>query len=138
MDGATALYTGIVTALRAQAGIGTTIKAYENAAPPKVATVFPYIIMYTVSGGLTNDSPHDVMDVEVAVTAVDDTSSDAKDVAALIESALKNKTLTFPDGWVSWSTVRQTDIMSRMINVNNAQYHQYGHYYRFRITKAKG
>lgn len=138
MDGATAMFTGIVTALRAQAGIGAGFPIFQNAADPKSSTAFPYIVMNIVSGGLTNDSPHDVIDAEILVSVIDDTSTEAKTKAALIETALKNKTLAFPDGWVSWSTIRQTDFVSRMINVNNAQYHQYGQFYRIRLTKAKG
>lgn len=113
------------------------IKIWKNAAPPKLATAYPYVLMSYASGGLLNDAPYDALDMELLVTGVATDSVTAKEIAGLIQDQLKNQTLTYSDGWVSWSTVRQTDFFSREVDIQNAQYHQVGAYYRFRASKGK-
>jgi hypothetical protein len=91
-----------------------------------------------MGGGLLNDAPYDAMDLRLLISAVSRTAPQAKTYAAYIEDAIKDASLTYSDGWVSWSTVRQLDFFSRQITVQNEQYFKVGAIYRFRASKAKG
>lgn len=140
MDGMTAVATSIVTALNANSDLIALVNTniYQGAAPPKLQDKFPYVLFAYASGGTMNDASYDAIDCEFLVTAVDKTSTGAKQIHALIESILKDKLLTYADSWHSYSTVRQTDFFTRNVIVQNTEYDQIGAFYRFRVTKAKG
>lgn len=137
MDGQTAVDTAVFNKFAASEDLDG-IEMHKNQSPPILQTAFPYILVEYMRGGLLNDSPHDVIDTSLLITAVSKNLTQAKEVAAYIEEALKNQVLTYPDGWVSWMTVRQTDFFSKSINIQNDQYHKVGAIYRFRATKSKG
>lgn len=114
----------------------TGIKIWYGAARPKLESAFPYILMSYASGGLLNDAPYEAADVTFMITGVDLTKPGAEALAALIDANLRRQVLTYSDGWISWSTVRQVDQYSRVENVQQVPYQQEGAYYRFRISKG--
>lgn len=137
MDGQTVIDAAVVAKLNAHPSM-TTTKVWKEGAPPTLEGAFPYLLIEYMGGGLLNDAPYDAMDVELLVTAVSKTGPQAKTYAAYIEDALKNQDLTYSDGWVSWSSVRQTDFFTKQITLQNEQYFKVGAVYRFRASKAKG
>ena len=115
---------------------GAEVKIWYGAARPGQETAYPYILMSFVSGGLLNDAPYEAADVTFMITGVDRNRPTAKNLASLIDENLRRQTLTYSDGWDSWSTVRQVDQFSRTENQQNANYYQEGAYYRFRLSKG--
>lgn len=115
----------------------TTNKFWFNTPPPKIiAETFPYVQLINSSGGQLNDTKYDAADIELLIlgTALD--SETAQDIAGLIYESLHRQNIQYSDGWVSWSSVREMMPYSRVFNVQNMQYHQFGGYYRFRFAKG--
>lgn len=111
-------------------------RVWFGAAPPQLTNAFPYVLITYASGGILNDAPYEAADITLMVSGVNQTVGNAKALDSLIAENLRRQTLTYPDGWHSWSTVRQLDAFSRVENVQNAQYWQSGNYYRFRLSKG--
>lgn len=142
MDGMSAVSTAIVTTLNADMNL-STYKVYQNAAPPATvpptvpATSVPYILFSHSAGGLENDAPYDSAEVDMLITVVSVSATEAKNIFAYVEAALRNKTLSYPDGWHAWSTVREMEYYSRSNTVQNNEYPQVGAYFRFRLSRGK-
>lgn len=134
--------TGIYNALITNTTITSLVTAdminriWLGAAPPKLVGAFPYILMSYASGGLLNDAPYEAADITFLVSGVNQSIPVCKQLDDLIGETLRRNIISFPEGWVGWSTVRQMDAFSRVENVQNAQYFQYGNYYRFRLSKG--
>ena len=128
----------LYTKLHGVSSIATLVtdRIWYGAAIPGVETAYPYILMSYASGGMLNDAPYEAADVTFMVTGLDKTKPGAKAIATRIDTTLRRQTIIYPDGWYSWARVRQLDEYSRVFNVNNAQYHQEGAYYRFRLSKG--
>lgn len=117
--------------------VGTNPKRiWLNSAPPKLENSFPYIQVVHVSGGEQNSAPYNDADIEMMITGISKLQEDAKELASLINLFLDRKEIDYSDGWESYSTIRQTGLVARVTNVQNEQYHQFGGYYRFRMTKG--
>lgn len=130
--------SAIYTKLQAVPAIVTLVsdRVWYGSARPGVETAYPYILMSYASGGILNDAPYEAANITFMITGLDKTRPGAKNLATLIDDTLRRKTITYPNGWYSWATVRQLDEYSRIQNVNNAQYFQEGAYYKFRLSKG--
>lgn len=127
----------IIDAISLNPDYDNTEIARGNAQPPLEDHPIPYILMTLASGGLLNDAPYDAIDAEMLIVGIANSGIQASALATLIEDSLKNKVISYSDGWVSWSTVRQTDLFSRSLSVQDEQWYQEGAYYRFRSSKGK-
>lgn len=137
MNAQDVLGKAIYDALKAHPSIGSLEISRGNAQPDLALNPLPYILMTLASGGLLNDAPYDAIDAEMLVLGVANQGTEASSIATIIEESLKNKVIAYPDGWVSWSTIRQTDFFSRSLAVQDEQWYQEGAYYRFRASKNK-
>lgn len=127
----------IYDALSSHPDIGSTQISRGNAQPNLSVNTIPYILMTLASGGILNDAPYDAADAEMLIIGLANSGTQVSALSTIIEESLRNKELTYPDGWHSWSTVRQTDLFSRSLTVQDEEWYQEGAYYRFRISRAK-
>lgn len=137
MNAQDVLGKAIIDAISTHPDIGDIEMARGNAQPPLEDHPLPYILMTLASGGLLNDAPYDAIDAEMLIFGIANTGVEASSLATIIEESLKNKHITYSDGWYSWATVRQTALFSRSLAVQDEQWYQEGAYYRFRSSKGK-
>lgn len=137
MDTFSVATTGIKTALAAYSSLVALVstRIWMNEAPPKLANDFPYVLMTYAGGGMLNDAPYNAFDIDVMVTAVSTTMTQAETLAGYIHSALHKQNLTLPDSWVCFSTVRELNPYTKTANIQNSEFHQIGATYRVRASR---
>jgi hypothetical protein len=134
MDTFSVATTGIKTALAGNSSLVALVstRIWMNEAPPELTGNFPYVLMTYAGGGLLNDAPYDALDIDVMVTGISTSMTEAETIAGYIHTALHKHNLTLPDSWVCFSTCRELDPYSKTANIQNSEFHQIGATYRIR------
>lgn len=135
MDVMTVIGTAIYSTLSADADIAAKVgnRIWQKVAPG--GTPEPYILFQWMGGGELNSTTHETFDISYLVAAVSETQTEARQIAGYISAALKNKEVSYPDGYETWSVVTERDPYMDMSNVQNRLYWLAGAIYRFRGIK---
>jgi len=95
-------------------------------------TTVPYIRIVHISGGDENNSPRRSFDTIFRVTGVSSGKKEASDIANLIDTNLTGAELTFSDGFLCFAPVRSTAPYADSALINNANFYEFGAFYRIR------
>ena len=131
----TALETGLYSKLSGNSALTTALGGtliYNKIAPQ--GTTGKYVIFQWQGGGDENDTPTRSRDPVYAVFGIDTTIEGAATIDGLIDTALREQTLTV-SGWTNYHTVRESDINIVEPNTGETPIFRCGGLYRIRICK---
>jgi hypothetical protein len=130
-----AVSKGIRGALVANTAVTTLVatRIYNTQADESAA--LPYIVFQYVSGGSTNDTPRDALNVVFQVVAVAGRAQDVRALERLIRMALHNVQLTLDDGWTAYDCQHE-NAFYMIDNVDRKQYYMSGGEYRVRAARG--
>lgn len=128
-----AIGSALYTALSSAGGtVVWSNRIYERLGPQGV--VYPYLLYNYVSGGETNLTPTDGVDLHYDVRVLAKTAAESRNGAGYIRSALHNVTLTLT-GWTAISS-ECVGLISRIDVLENVNYFTDGFEVRIRAEKA--
>lgn len=130
----TAVEKAIRTGLLANTSLSTAVGGRVFIQYVPLDTAYPHVLISLMAGGDENETQKGSGDVQYLVKVMDMNAQAAKNVAALIHTALNGQTLTvdapYTIFWIRRATpVRMTETIERQ------QYHHMGGVYRIRISE---
>lgn len=131
----TALETGLYNKLKANSALITSLGGtliYNKIAPQDVGS--KYVMFQWQGGGDENDTPTRSRSVLYTVFGIDTTLEGAATLDGLIDTALREQTLTV-SGWTNYHTVRESDINLVDTNSGEVPVYRCGGMYRILINK---
>ena len=131
---------GILAKLNAASGVTSVVSTRIFATQPAMVAGLPYVLVTHNSGGSTNRSPRDDVDLlfSVKCVAVDASGSSgaavAKAVSDATRAALHRATLTLDAPWNAY-TCEQGDVFFYAENEDRVTYYHAGALYRVRAAE---
>ncbi|MBN1964052.1 MAG: DUF3168 domain-containing protein [Anaerolineae bacterium] len=104
-----------------------------NSQAPQTAETLPYVVFSLASGGDTNDTPREELDVIVDVKAVAATALEAQQAADAIRATLHDADLTLDGDWAAVRCQHHAAFFYAE-NVERRQYWHAGGSYRIRAV----
>lgn len=143
MSAITIATTSIRNALVADSTLATKItdagsgavKVLRQHAPSYIS--YPYVVIYHVSGGMTNTTHKNTIDLLMGVAVVSNQMPVAEDISTDIDRVLRDVRITSSSSeWFIYAPLRHIVSVDDVVDIQNTFVYRFGAEYRIRMVEV--